>query len=203
MKLLVSALLGYLLGTLNPAALVAHIKQKNIRKSGTGNLGATNVLLHFGKKYAALVMAFDIFKAVLAVKLARLLFPMQALAGAIAGCCAVFGHVFPFYMRFKGGKGLAAFGGFVLAMSPMLFLFLLTTGTVLMFVVNYSVVLPFYAGIVFPVYMGVQSLSLPLVLVCAAASILIMVKHAGNIKKALDGTDNPIREYAKKYFGRK
>lgn len=203
MKIAISILLGYLLGSLNPAALIARIKQKNIRNTGTGNLGATNVLLNFGKKYGAIVMAFDIFKAFLAVKLAEILFPTQALAGVIAGCSAVVGHVFPFYLKFKGGKGLAAFGGFVLACNPLLFLFLITTGTVLMFIVNYSVILPYYAGIVFPLYMGWVHGSLPLFLICALASTIILIKHAGNIKKAVNGTDNKIREYAKKYFGRK
>ncbi|MBQ3002511.1 MAG: glycerol-3-phosphate acyltransferase [Clostridia bacterium] len=203
MKIALSILLGYLLGSLNPAALISRIKQKNIRNTGTGNLGATNVLLNFGKKYGAIVMAFDIFKAFLAVKLAEILFPAQAFAGAIAGCSAVVGHVFPFYLKFKGGKGLAAFGGFVLASSPLMFLFLLTTGTVLMFIVNYSVILPYYAGIVFPIYMGVKHGSLVLALICSVASAIILIKHAGNIKKALNGTDNPIREYAKKYFGKK
>lgn len=203
MKIALSILMGYLLGSINPAAIVSHIKHKNIRKTGTGNLGATNVLLNFGKKYAAVVMAFDIFKGFLAVKLAELLFPAQAFAGAVAGCSAVVGHVFPFYLKFKGGKGLAAFGGFVLALSPLLFLFLLTTGTVLMFIVNYSVILPYYAGIVFPIYMGIRHGSLVLALICAVASVLILIKHAGNIKKAINGTDNPIREYAKKFFGKK
>lgn len=203
MKIVLSILLGYLLGSLNPAALIARIKQKNIRKTGTGNLGATNVLLNFGKKYAAFVMAFDIFKAYLAVKLAEILFPAQALAGFAAGCSAVVGHVFPFYLKFKGGKGLASFGGFVLACNPLLFLFLLITGTVLMFIVNYSVILPYYAGIVFPFFMGWQYGSLPIFCICALASLLILIKHAGNIKKAIDGTDNKIREYAKKYFSKK
>lgn len=203
MKIALSILLGYLLGSMNPAALISHIKQKNIRNSGTGNLGATNVLLNFGKKYGALVMAFDIFKAFIAVKIAELLFPTQALAGFCAGCSAVVGHIFPFYLKFKGGKGLAAFGGFVLACNPLLFLFLLVSGTVMMFIVNYSVILPYYAGVVFPFYMGWQHSSLPIFCICAFASLLILIKHAGNIKKALDGTDNKIREYAKKYFTKK
>ena len=203
MKLALNILLGYLLGSINPAALLSRIKQKNIRQSGTGNLGATNVLLNFGNKYGAIVMTFDIFKAFFAVKLAEVLFPLQAFAGAIAGCSAVVGHVFPFYLKFKGGKGLAAFGGFVLASSPLLFLFLISTGTALMFIVNYSVILPYYAGIVFPFYMGIKHGSLVLALICGLASAIILIKHASNIKKAINGTDNPIREYAKKYFGKK
>lgn len=200
MKIAAIILLGYLIGSLNPAALISHLKHKNIRKSGTGNLGATNVLLNFGKKYGALVMLFDISKAFFICKLAKYLFPELLLAQYIAGCAAVFGHVFPFYLGFKGGKGLAAFGGFVLACDPPVFLFLIVTGVVLMFIVNYSVILPYYGGIGFTVAIGIRTGSIAIALICALATVLILVKHAGNIKKALNGTDNKIREYAKKLF---
>ena len=63
MDLVLCIVLGYLLGSLNPAALIGKIKHFNLRKHGTGNLGATNVLLNFGKGFAAVVMLFDIFKA--------------------------------------------------------------------------------------------------------------------------------------------
>ena len=58
-----SVLMGYLIGTLSPAALIGKLKKRNLRKSGTGNLGASNVMLHFGKWLGVLVMAFDILKA--------------------------------------------------------------------------------------------------------------------------------------------
>lgn len=128
MAYIFSVIIGYLLGCLSPAALISKIKRKNLRKNGTGNLGATNVMLNFGKRFGALVMLFDIFKAFAAYKLAELLFPSAAFVGIAAGFAAVVGHVFPFYMKFKGGKGLAAFAGMVLAYNPWLFLFLLLTG---------------------------------------------------------------------------
>ncbi len=195
LEILCCLLMGYLLGCLNPATLIAKTKQKNIREMGTGNPGATNVLLNFGKAYGALVMVLDIAKSFGAFCLAQLLFPELLLAGYLAGCAAVVGHIFPFYLGFKGGKGLAPFGGFVLASDPLLFLFLLVTGVILMLVVNYSVVLPYYAGAVFPFAMGILKRSMPIFFLCAAASTLILGKHAGNIKKAMNGTDNKVREY--------
>ena len=204
MEILLSVILGYLLGSLNPAALIGKFKQTNLKKSGTGNLGATNVLLHFGKAYAVVVMLFDIFKAVAAFHLAALLFPSVELASYLAGAAAVVGHIFPFYLKFKGGKGLAAFGGFVLAVDPHVFLFLLIVGVVAMLVVNYSVALPYTAGIAFPVIMWVLKKAVPVIAVCTAVSGLILYKHAGNVKKAMDGTDNKIREYvATKLFAKK
>ncbi|MBQ8724062.1 MAG: glycerol-3-phosphate acyltransferase, partial [Oscillospiraceae bacterium] len=79
MKVILLLLFGYLLGSLSPAALVSKLKRKNLRKNGTGNLGATNVMLNFGKKYGALVMLLDIAKAFVTVKLAAFLFPADTI----------------------------------------------------------------------------------------------------------------------------
>ena len=192
------ALVSYLVGSLNPAALIAKRRGRNLRGGGTGNLGATNVMLHFGKKAGALVMVFDIAKSALCVVLARALFPHLLYADLIAGSAAVVGHVFPFYLKFKGGKGLASFGGLVLAYSPIIFLGLLVLTVALMILVNYSYIMPLAAGILFPVLAGVHTRSLPVFLLAALPSILIIVKHAGNIRKARDGTDVKIRDFLKK-----
>lgn len=72
-----------------------------------------------------------------------------------------------------------------------------------MLLVNYSFVVPFYTSAVFTVFVGVTEKSVPLVLLCAAASALIMIKHAGNIKKAKNGTDIKVRDYLKKMIHKK
>ncbi len=204
MNVLLCIILGYLLGSLNPAALIGKLKQFNLRKHGTGNLGATNVLLNFGKGFAAVVMLFDIFKAFAAFHLTSLFCGEIEIAPYLAGTAAIVGHIFPFYLKFKGGKGLASFGGFVLAVDPKVFCFLLVTGVIAMLVVNYSVALPYFAGIAFPVFMWILKKSVPVIAVCSAVSGLILYKHRGNIKKAMDGTDNKIREYvATKLFAKK
>lgn len=104
MNILICILIGYLLGSINPAALISRMKKTNLRDKGTGNLGATNTMLVLGKKYGAFVMAFDISKAFCAVKAAQMLFPALSISGLISGGAAVAGHVWPFYMKFKGGK---------------------------------------------------------------------------------------------------
>ena len=114
----------------------------DMRENGSQNYGATNTLLLVGKKWAAVVMAFDILKSFLAVKIAQLLVPLSAWITMAAGFFAVIGHCFPFYMKFKGGKGLAAYGGIVLAYNPILFILMLATATVLIIIVNYSFIMP-------------------------------------------------------------
>lgn len=197
MQILGCLSIGYLLGSLNPAALLGAIKKKNLRQEGTKNLGASNVLLTIGKAAGVLVMLFDILKAFFAAKLAKVLFPQLALACLIAGVAAVIGHVFPFYLKFKGGKGLAAFGGMVLAYSPWMFLGLLAVCLVAMLIVNHSYAMPMTAAALFPVLAGLQSRDIWVILLTATASLLIIIKHWSNIDKGKSGKEKEIRSFIK------
>ncbi|MBR2473497.1 MAG: glycerol-3-phosphate acyltransferase [Clostridia bacterium] len=194
LKVVASILIGYLLGTISPAALISKFKHMNLRKKGTGNLGATNVMLNFGKRYGVLVMLFDMAKALVAVKLVQLIFSDMIL-GLIAGVAAIVGHIFPIYMRFKGGKGLACFAGLVLAYDPWIFLILLILTVVLIIIINYTFAMPYSAGILFPVMSLVKSGDLRVFFLTAIASALIMYKHYENVVKARNGTDTKIREF--------
>lgn len=197
MNILICILMGYLLGSLNPAAFISKVKKTNLRDEGTGNLGATNTMIVFGKGFGALVMAFDIAKAFCVVKLAQLLFPAVPIAGIVTGGAAVAGHVWPFYMKFKGGKGLASFGGMILALDPKLFLFLLAIACASMVIFNYTVAMPFSAAILFPVLYGLRTADALAFTLATLISALIIGKHFGNFKKALRDDDVRIREYIK------
>ena len=195
--------MGYLLGCFSPAALVGKKTSINLRKEGTGNLGATNVGLVVGRKAGFFVLFMDMLKAFVAVHLAARLFPKMALAKLIAGNGAILGHVFPFHMKFKGGKGLAAFGGMVLAYDPAIFWPLLVLGIVLCVIVNYSYALPMSAGFLFPLLAGWKARSLTVLLAAAVPSALVIIKHWSNIGKAMRGEDNKFREtFMEKMFGK-
>ena len=194
-RIIFSLLIAYLLGSISPSALISKIKNANLRDNGSKNLGASNTLLVLGKKWGALVMLLDIAKSYLAVKIAEILVPASAAVAMASGFCAVVGHCFPFYLKFKGGKGLAAFGGVVLAFNPALFGFLLSTATVLVIIVNHSFIMPFYASVTFPIYVACRiDGTLPL-LFALAASVLLFCKHFSNFQKACRGEDLKIREY--------
>ena len=197
MKIIACILIGYLLGSLSPAALISKLKHRNLRENGTGNLGATNTMLVFGKSFGVLVMLFDIIKSFTAIKIAGWIIPETPWVAMAAGLFAVLGHCFPFYLKFKGGKGLAAFGGMILAYKPLLFVFLLTTGVILLLVVNYGVVMPYYVAVVFSGYVAITSESMPVIFLCCVTSVFIMVIHLGNIKKAKKGQDNKVRDCVK------
>lgn len=198
MELFFCILLGYLLGTLSPAAILAFVKQINLKEQGTGNLGATNTFMVIGRGYGIMVMLLDITKAFLAVKLAGYLFPRAMLGGLVSGISAVLGHVFPFYMKFKGGKGLAAYAGLILAFDGWIFLALLIICMTCMLIVNYAVALPMSAAVLFPIFAALRYKNLLIFLLTLAVSILIIVKNWSNLRKAMNGEVVKFREYFNK-----
>ncbi len=199
-KTILSMLIGYLLGSLSPSALIAAVKKKNLREVGTKNLGATNTTMAFGKGYGVFVMLFDIFKAFASVRIARLLLPGAAVVGLLAGCCAVAGHIFPIYLKFRGGKGLAAFGGLLLGHDPVLFLILLAVGLVLMFVLNYGIVLTYSAASLAPFIAGVRAGSFSVFGAMCIASGLVIFKHWENLRKIKAGSEIKLRDFIKSYL---
>ncbi|MBO5220811.1 MAG: glycerol-3-phosphate acyltransferase [Clostridia bacterium] len=199
----VSLLMGYLMGSLNPAALLDKVKHANMRKRGTHNLGTTNTLYVLGKKWAALVLIFDMLKAFFAVQLSWWIFPLHPVAGLISGTSAVLGHIYPFYMGFKGGKGLAAFGGLVLAVDPMIFLILLGIAIVLMLLLNYSVCTPVSAGILFPILYGLKHQDLMGALVVAVAGLVLVIKNIAGFGRVRRGEEMGFRSAILKIFSGK
>ena len=195
MEILFCILMGYLMGTLSPAAVLSKVKQIDLKEKGTGNLGATNTFMVIGRGYGVLVMLLDIAKAYLAVKLAQMLFPRVVLGGMLAGVSAVLGHVFPFYMGFKGGKGLAAYAGMILAFDGWIFLALCIICLTFMLIVDYAVALPMSAAVLFPIFVALRYQSLAVFLLAAAVSALIVVKNWSNLRKAVNGEVVKFREY--------
>lgn len=204
MELIFSACIGYGLGCLSPSYLLSKLNKKDLREHGSGNLGATNAFLHLGKKAGVLIMVFDILKAMLAVKLCQILFPRYILAGIIGGFMAVVGHVFPFYLEFKGGKGLACFGGFVLATDWKWFLILLTLGIILALIFNYGCAIPFSAATIYPFAHLHKAHNIQSFMVLAMCSMVVIYKHIDNIKKIRAGEELPVRTFLKtKLFDKK
>lgn len=203
MHSLLSLVLGYFVGSLNPAKFVAKRHNIDLKEEGTGNLGATNTALVLGRKAGYFVLFFDMFKSFFSYKLAKLIFPHLAVAGVIACIGVILGHAFPVFNNFQGGKGLASFGGLVLAHDPLQFVILLTLGIVVAFVLNYGVYLAVTAAALFPVLSYLRSGSFSMLLSTSTASAIVLLLHRVNIRRAITGED-PIhtRDGFKKIFGR-
>ena len=190
-------LLGYAFGLISPAAFVSKIKNTNLKNVGTKNLGASNTFLSIGRTWGVLVMIIDIFKAFCAYKLARIAFPQLAFSGILAGIGAILGHVFPFYMKFKGGKGLAAYAGLILAFDPSMFWCLLVICITLMLLVNYSVVVPMTSAVLFPIFCIMRSYSASIVLCAALAGGIIAVSHFEIVLRIKNKEEQKVRDVIK------
>lgn len=197
-EMVLSAAIGYGLGQLSPAALISKLKNKDLRENGTGNLGATNTLLVFGKAYGIAVMIFDVLKAYIAIKIAKILFPKYVLAGLVAGCFAVVGHIFPAYLNFRGGKGVAAFAGMILAYDVRVLLGLLLLAIIIMILTDFGSYGPISAAVLFPVWLWIKVKSILVFGGVAAVGGLIIYKHRENFAKAKEGKEISVSEFASK-----
>lgn len=124
-EILISAGIGYLLGNIQAAYILGKLIRKvDIRTMGQGNAGASNAVESLGWKFGVLVGVIDILKGVISILLVKLLFdvglnPEGALLLYVNGYAAILGHIYPFYMNFKGGKGTATLVGVLLGLNPV------------------------------------------------------------------------------------
>jgi len=189
----VCLLLGYLLGTSNMSHYIASFKKVDMRSGGSKNLGASNALLMLGWPSAVAVALHDIGKSVIAVLLARFLFPEFALAGVLAGVASVFGHIYPFYLKFKGGKGFASYLGMTLALNWKFALAVLIGVVVITVVTDYIVLATTTTVTVVPVYIGITLHSLSAALILLTATATILWKHKDNYVRIANGTEIGLR----------
>jgi len=204
MSAILSLGMGYCIGCISPAAWIGKKKNVDLKSEGTKNLGATNTALVLGRYAGYFVLFFDVLKSFVSYKLAKLLFPYMRLAGLIAGIGVILGHCFPVTMGFQGGKGLASFGGIVLAHDLRAFAFLLTFGMVMAFALNYGVYLAITAAVLFPVSCWLLHGDALEALVCAITSGIVIAMHMTNLRRAITGED-PIhmRNGLNRIFGKK
>lgn len=185
-------LIGYLIGTSNMATYLAALKKVDLRAGGSGNPGASNAMILMGWKAGILVGLHDIGKAAAAVLLARYLFPETVLAGVVAGVACVFGHMFPFYLRFRGGKGFASYLGMTLALHWKFALVLMLAVVIITLVTDYIVLGTMTTVISLPIYCAITQ-NLLAALILSAASLVIIYRHRDNLVRICRGTEIGLR----------
>ncbi len=197
MKYILIVLIGYLMGCSNMAYYLAKAAKADLRSGGSGNLGASNAVVLLGWKAGVLTAVHDIGKAFLAVLLAKWMFPELEYAGAAAGVACVLGHIFPFYLKFKGGKGFASYFGMTLALNWKLALILAAAIVIVTFVTDYIVCGTLTTIITVPIYMGVHHSNLLLALILCIGTAVILFKHRENFPRMLNGTELGLRSAIK------
>ena len=192
LTLIVSALLGYLLGSIPFGLLVTRIGgAADPRSIGSGNIGATNVLRTGRKGLAATTLLLDALKGAVAVLIIGRIWPdplPPSLPAIIAGAFAFLGHVFPVWLRFHGGKGVATMLGVALALFwpcglAFIFVWLVAFGTT-----RHSSVGGMAAAVVTPVTAAIMNRS-DLTLLFLLLAIIVLWKHRANVERLLDGTE--------------
>lgn len=195
MKVFLSLILGYAFGCLNPAAWVGKRNHVNLKEAGTGNLGATNTTMVLGRKAGAFVLIFDVAKSFIAARLARWMFPQLTVSGMLACIGVILGHCFPVTMHFSGGKGLAAFGGMMLAYNPLVFVIVVISGIVTMVLLDIGVAAPLLGTVLFPVLAYVFSHDIPTTVCAVIASAIILYTHLDNVRKTRNHADLKVKNY--------
>ena len=192
MKYVFCILIGYLIGAINPSYIIAKLRGFDIREKGSKNAGASNALILFGKVLGIGCALFDIAKATFAIWLCGKLFPELTYSFAVTGVACILGHVFPFYMDFKGGKGLACLGGMILAFDCRVFLIMLAAEIVVAIVTDYICFVPLTASAVFPIVYGIMCRDVWGALIIAVVLPLMIYKHKENLKRIKQKTEMPF-----------
>ena len=187
---LISGIIGYLLGSIPFGLVITYLAGvEDIRKIGSGNIGATNVLRTGHKGLALLTLLLDASKAGFAALLCVML--GKADYGYVAGLCAVFGHNYPVWLKFQGGKGVASTLGFMLCMTPYVGIATCLTWLVVALIWKYSSLAALVALTAAPVYAFIIAGTMPAVCYLILA-LLAYHTHAPNIKRLKEGTEGKI-----------
>ncbi len=210
------AIIGaYLLGSIPFGLLIAKAHGKDLRSIGSGNIGATNVSRALGRKWAYLCFVLDVLKGMVPM-LATLSF-IRPLSNQpqtekvillwlwlVVGCAAILGHIFPIYVKFKGGKGVATSFGVALGLWPFYTIcasFAVAIWVVVVLIWRYVSLASICASISFPFVLllaiilkpGWDFISLwPVLIAATAIPLMVIIRHRENIKRLLGGTENKI-----------
>ncbi len=185
-------LIGYLLGSIPFALIMARRwSATDLRRSGSGNLGAANVLRTSGVPAGVLVALLDMLKGAVSVILAERLSPSAA-APAVAGFAAIVGHIYPVWLRFRGGKGVATACGVFSILTPLAVPPALAVFIAAVWITKYISLGSVLASIVLPPLAYVAGGQVPAVAAAVAAASIIVFRHRSNVARLRAGTERRL-----------
>jgi glycerol-3-phosphate acyltransferase PlsY len=199
---------AYLLGAIPFGLLIAKAHGKDLRSIGSGNIGATNVSRALGRKWAYFCFILDVLKGLIPMLVTMLIAKPNSVLTLwlwlAVGCAAVLGHIFPIYLKFKGGKGVATSFGVALGLWPYYTICVLLAAGVWVLVVliwRYVSLASIAASVAFPLVLIVAiivtpdwdfSYLWPILIIAVAIPIMVIIRHRENIKRLLAGTESKI-----------
>lgn len=206
-KLGIIAVLSYLLGSLNFGVILSNtVKKEDVRDSGSGNAGTTNMMRTYGKTLGLLTIAGDILKVMVAIWIAFRIMGVeefkatldsvsdypQVVLKSFAGLFAVLGHIFPCFFKFKGGKGVATSGGMVIIIDCRIALILLVIFALTILITKYVSLGSILMAVFYPVFIGIFYKDIILVLIATVFTIIVVVAHRENVKRLINHAENKI-----------
>lgn len=200
---------AYLLGSIPFGLLIAAAHGKDLRSIGSGNIGATNLARALGKKWAYFCFCLDVAKGLAPTLVAALTLSSppeirELFLALVVGCAAVLGHIFPIYVKFRGGKGVATSFGVALGLWPyytICSLFALAVWVVTVLIWRYVSLASIAASVVFPLVLLLAILLTPpwnfanlwpLLIAAVAIPLMVIIRHRENIKRLITGTESKI-----------
>jgi glycerol-3-phosphate acyltransferase PlsY len=196
---------SYLLGSIPAAYIAGKARGIDLRKHGSGNLGATNVVRVLGTKIGIVVFLFDMAKGALPVFLFPRLIPASEMrdpvvVGLLCGVAAILGHVRPVYLKFgKGGKGVATAAGVFLALAPMQTLITLLVFGAVLFTTGYVSLGSLTSAVALPVLLGTTvGVRSPLFAISILLAVFVFWTHRANIKRLRAGEEHRFGKKGKK-----
>jgi len=208
---------AYLLGSIPFGLIIAAAHGKNLRAIGSGNIGATNVSRALGRKWAYFCFFLDVLKGLIPTLAAMFLAGSQATLSQperivalwlclAVGCAAIVGHIFPVYIRFKGGKGVATSFGVALGIWPYYTIcaaFAIATWLVVVLVWRYVSLASVVASAAFPITLTSAIMIAkdwrfadlwPLLVIAVLIPLMVAIRHRRNIKRLIEGTEPKIHK---------
>jgi glycerol-3-phosphate acyltransferase PlsY len=192
---------SYLLGSIPFGYLAGRLAGIDIRQTGSGNVGATNVVRVLGKRYGYPVFALDVLKGFGAVNISMLLAPGRPpewnspeIFGIFAAIFSVLGHLYPPWLKFKGGKGVATSAGALLALTPPATIIAIAIWVIVFWMTRYVSLASVVAAIVLPfvvilVRSHEQNKVRPLVYSSACVAAVVVWRHRSNLSRLMRGTE--------------
>lgn len=191
MNYILFGIIAYLIGSIPSALIVGKFGYKiDIRKHGSGNLGGTNTFRVLGIKAGLIVTTSDILKGTLAARLP--LFFVDDVNPLVIGLCAVIGHMYPLFAKFKGGKAVATSGGIILAVNPLLFIITLATFFIMLYLTKYVSLSSIVTGVVTVIVASIQQ-QVGLIIITLILAVFVIYRHRTNIKRIINKTEPKIK----------
>ncbi|MCM0647879.1 glycerol-3-phosphate acyltransferase [Clostridium swellfunianum] len=198
LDIIITISIGYMLGCFQTAYIIGRVVKKiDIRTQGSQNAGASNVTMVLGWKFGAITAFADIFKAALAVILVGIIFPNSKELVFIAGASTVLGHIFPFFLRFRGGKGAASLIGMLLAIDIKIAAIAILTIVIITIAIDYIALGSIGMFSALPITTYAFNYPMICTIIGIGLAFLCIYKHMINIRRIMNKEESGLRKVVK------